>query len=111
MRTTLEKLRSLRAKRELSSRLQTCPPSAVPPQRTTYKAECVPYRVPSSQEAARHSRIDRSFEGLVNEGWEPLAWANRLKQLADLCQALNPALAQQHRERATAILAILGVEE
>ncbi len=43
------------------------------------------------------SLAERVELGYVNRGWTPQAWADRLRQLADRCEAVHPALAAQHR--------------
>jgi hypothetical protein len=43
------------------------------------------------------SLAERVEAGYVNPGWSPAAWAERLQQLADRCEALHPELAAQYR--------------
>jgi len=43
------------------------------------------------------SLAERVALGYVNPGWTPAAWADRLGQLADRCEALRPELAAQYR--------------
>lgn len=44
--------------------------------------------------------------GLVNPGWTPRGWRDRLRQIADACQAVRPDLAAEHRTNADRINAI-----
>jgi hypothetical protein len=46
--------------------------------------------------------------GLVNPGWTPTGWRDRLRQLADACEAVRPDLAGEHRANANRIDAVLG---
>lgn len=50
------------------------------------------------------SLAERVECGYVNPGWTPAAWADRLRQLADRCEALRPKLAAQYRRWATNVL-------
>jgi hypothetical protein len=43
------------------------------------------------------SLAERVESGYVNPGWTPTAWAARLRQLADRCEALRPELAATYR--------------
>ncbi len=43
------------------------------------------------------SLAERIESGYVNPGWTPAAWAARLQQLADRCEAIRPELAAQYR--------------
>jgi hypothetical protein len=43
------------------------------------------------------SLAERVESGYVNPGWTAQAWTDRLRQLADRCQPLGPALAAQYR--------------
>src|SRR5262245_58348281 len=97
MQSALEKLRRLRLRKVVSS----TPPPTPPVPRD--KTQGLGVRA-SFQSANDSRRTQAELSALVNEGWEPLAWANRLNQLADLCQELNPELAEQHRKRAAAII-------
>lgn len=44
------------------------------------------------------SLAERVETGYVNPGWTPGAWAARLRQLAERCEAFRPKLAGQYRE-------------
>ncbi len=52
------------------------------------------------------SLAERVATGYVNPGWTPKAWAARLQQLADRCEALRPELAVQYRTWAGNIIAL-----
>ncbi len=56
---------------------------------------------------ARHelSLAERVESGYVNPGWTPRAWADRLRQLADRCQATRPDLAVTYRAWAKNVMA------
>jgi hypothetical protein len=43
------------------------------------------------------SLAERVETGYVNPGWTGRTWADRLRQLADRCEALRPDLAAQYR--------------
>jgi hypothetical protein len=43
------------------------------------------------------SLAERVESGYVNPGWTSQAWADRLCQLADRCEALRPEVATQYR--------------
>lgn len=47
------------------------------------------------------SLAERIECGYVNPGWTARAWANRLRQLADRCEAIRPEVAAQYRTWAT----------
>jgi hypothetical protein len=50
------------------------------------------------------SLAERVESGYVNPGWTPASWAERLRQLADRCEALRPELATQYRRWAVNVL-------
>ncbi|MGD8451996.1 MAG: hypothetical protein PVJ57_09280 [Phycisphaerae bacterium] len=43
------------------------------------------------------SLAERVETGYVNPGWQPAAWAERLRQLADACEKMHPDTATRYR--------------
>lgn len=50
------------------------------------------------------SLAERIEYGYVNPGWTAQAWASRLRQLADRCEAIRPEVAAQYRTWAANVL-------
>lgn len=106
MQSALEKLRALRLKNEASN---TTPLPSPVPRREEQSSDG---RVAVMFHWPKYSmRTTRELAALVNEGWAPLAWADRLEQLAAGCESLNPELAAQYRKQAAKIREVLGREQ
>ncbi len=56
----------------------------------------------------RNSICARSLGELVPDGWLPGRWVERLEELADKCDSVNPDKAAEHRKTAAEIRAKLG---
>jgi hypothetical protein len=50
------------------------------------------------------SLAERIEQGYINAGWTPAAWAERLQQLAERCEALRPGLAALYRKWAANVM-------
>jgi hypothetical protein len=83
---------------------QNRPMAAVAPQAGRVGRPNAPEHGESCSVPHEPSLAERVESGYVNPGWTPTAWADRLRQLADRCEALRPNLAGQYRMWATNVL-------
>ena len=67
-----------------------------------------PLERPARGDVDGATSTDNPLSGLVPSGWDPLRFADRLEQMADGCQDLNPDTATEHRRKDVAIRAALG---